>query len=82
MGKGYQPKAVTNSLIQASRNGIFVIRCSRTGQGMVNRELSIDERYGFIAGGSLSPHKARLLLSVALSKTRDKIEIQRIFDEY
>ena len=42
----------------------------------------MDDEHGIIAGGSLSPHKARILLAVALSKTENKVEIQRIFDEY
>jgi L-asparaginase len=82
MGKGYQPEAVTKALIKARQKGIFVVRCSRTGQGIVNREKSIDDQYGFIAGGSLSPQKARLLLAVALNKTENLKDLQRIFNEY
>ena len=82
LGKGYQPKAVTESLIQASKQGIFVVRCSRHGQGLVNKEPNFDDIHGFIAGGSLSPQKARILLSVAVSKTKDRMKIQQIFDEY
>lgn len=83
MGKGYQSKEMTEALIRASRKGIFVVRCSRTGQGIINRDPKIDDQHGFIAGGSLmSPQKARILLSVALNKTEDRKEIQRIFDEY
>jgi L-asparaginase/Glu-tRNA(Gln) amidotransferase subunit D len=46
------------------------------------REAEIDDKYGFIAGGSLSPQKAKILLSVALCHTADRNEIQRIFNEY
>jgi len=31
---------------------------------------------------NLTPQKARVLLRLALTKTRDPKEIQRIFDEY
>lgn len=82
MGKGYQSKEVTEALSKASRKGIFVVRCSRTGQGIVHREKSIDDKYGFIAGGSLTPQKARILLSVAMTMTESKAEVQRIFDQY
>ena len=82
MGTGYQSKEMTEALILASQKGIFVVRCSRTGQGIVNRDPKMDDQYDFIAGGSLSPQKARILLSVALNKTEDRKEIQRIFDEY
>ncbi|HSW68608.1 MAG TPA: asparaginase [Gammaproteobacteria bacterium] len=82
MGKGYQPKELADALIQASKKGIFVVRCSRTGQGILNRDSKIDDQFGFIAGGSLNPQKAVILLSVALSRTKDRNQIQRIFDEY
>ena len=82
MGKGYQPKEVADALIEASGKGIIVVRCSRTGQGIINREQKVDNEHGIIAGGSLSPQKARILLAVALSKTQNQMEIQRIFDQY
>lgn len=82
MGKGYQPKDVTEALNEASGKGVYVVRCSRTGQGFISREEKVDDEYGIIAGGSLSPQKARILLAVALSKTQNKMEIQRIFDQY
>ncbi len=37
---------------------------------------------GFISSGNLNPKKARLLLQLALTKTQDIKEIQRIFNEY
>ena len=82
MGKGYQPQDLTEGLIQASKKGILVVRCSRSGQGIINRDPKLDDEHGFIAGSSLSPQKATILLSVALTKTTDRSEIQRIFDEY
>lgn len=82
LGKGYQSKEVMESLNDASEKGIIVVRCSRTGQGIINREEKIDDGYGIIAGGSLNPQKASVLLGVALSKTQNKMEIQRIFEQY
>ncbi len=82
MGKGYQPNEVTEALNKASCKGVYVVRCSRTGQGFINTDEKIDDEYGIIAGGSLNPQKARILLAVALSKTRNKMEIQRIFNQY
>ena len=38
-----------------------------------------DER---IAGEDLAPVKARVLLMLALTRTRDPAEIQRMFSEY
>ena len=82
MGKGYQPEEVKNALIRASNKGTLVVRCSRTGQGTVNRDPKMDDNHGTIAAGSLSPQKARILLAVALTKTQNVVEIQRIFDQY
>lgn len=82
MGKGYQSSAVTNALSNASRQGVFVVRCSRSGHGFINRDNKIDDQNDFIAGGSLNPQKARILLSVAILNTKEKKEIQRIFDQY
>jgi len=38
------------------------------------------QRRGFVAGDNLQPWKARLLLSLALTKTNNADEIQRMFD--
>jgi L-asparaginase len=35
-----------------------------------------------IAADTLNPQKARILLMLALTKTRDPKELQRIFSEY
>ena len=37
---------------------------------------------GFICGGNLNPQKARILLQLALTCTKDTKKIQEIFDEY
>jgi len=40
------------------------------------------EEQGFIVSDNLMPPKARLLLMLALTVTRDRGEIQRMFYEY
>jgi len=40
------------------------------------------DKLGFIVSGSLNPQKARILLMLALTKTTDLKEIQRMFYEY
>ncbi|TAK72561.1 MAG: asparaginase [Gammaproteobacteria bacterium] len=82
MGAGYQSKIINESLAKAVAKGIVVVRCSRTGQGIINRDPGVDDKYGFIAGGMLSPQKARILLSVALTKTSEQSKIQEYFFEY
>jgi L-asparaginase len=62
-------------------NGMIMCLCSRVGSGRVVRSPGLAKR-GFIAGDNLQPWKARLLLSLALTKTGDADEIQRMFDTY
>jgi L-asparaginase len=37
---------------------------------------------GFVAAGNLQPWKARILLALALTRTTDPADIQRMFDAY
>jgi L-asparaginase len=62
-------------------NGVLMCLCSRVASGRVVRSPGLAKR-GFVAGDNLQPWKARLLLSLALNKTRDPDEIQRMFDTY
>ena len=70
------------ALARASQAGIIVVRSSRTGCGAV---LPAEQSYldaHFLQGDTLNPQKARILLQLALTKTNDPKEIQRMFDEY
>ena len=58
-----------------------IVRSNRTGSGRVVPLPGYDAR-GMIAGDTLNPQKARILLMLALTKTRDLDEIRRIFREY
>ncbi len=82
MGKGYQPDGVTKALIEASNKGLIIVRCSRTGCGIVRRDPKLDDKFGMVAGGYLNPQKAGIFLALVLTKTDDKFEIQGYFDEY
>jgi L-asparaginase len=61
--------------------GMIMCLCSRVASGRVVRSPGLARR-GFIAGDNLQPWKARLLLSLALTKTSNADEIQRMFDTY
>jgi len=59
------------------------VRCSRTGSGLVDRNVEVnDDKLGFIAGMELSAQKARILLMLGLTKTSDVKKLQQYFDEY
>lgn len=55
--------------------------CSRVASGRVVRSPGL-KRKGFIASDNLQPWKARILLSLGLSKTTDADDLQRMFDTY
>ena len=44
--------------------------------------LTPAEQRRFVAGEDLAPVKARVLLMLALTRTTDPVEIQRMFSEY
>lgn len=81
-GNGYQPPLITNCLKNAVERGIPVIRCSRSGLGYSNSDPDYDETNGFLVSSGLSPHKAAILLSIALYMTKDINELKKIFMDY
>ena len=58
--------------------GIPVVLSNRGGQG----RIPVDWNDPFIQGDSLVPHKARIMLMLGLTKTKDPRELQRMFNEY
>ncbi len=60
-----------------------VLMClsSRVASGRVVRSPGLARR-GFVAADNLQPWKARILLSLALAKTDNASDIQRMFDTY
>jgi L-asparaginase len=82
----------------ALRKGTIVVITTRTGSGRIapprrgsegrrgpaseSDGLTPEERGRQIAGEDLAPVKARLLLMLALTKTKDPAAIQRMFSEY
>jgi L-asparaginase len=60
---------------------VIMCLCSRVASGRVVRSPGLAKR-GFVAGDNLQPWKARVLLALALTKTGNADEIQRMFDAY
>ncbi len=71
--------AEINAIVAARR--AVVVQSSRVGEGRVLRENNWSET-GMVAADNLPPHKAAILLSLALTKTNDPDEIQKRFDTY
>ena len=81
-GNGSIHKDAEAALARASRSGIVVVRSTRVGSGEV---VPAEQSYidaGFLEGDSLNPQKCRILLQLALMKTRDRQKIQQMFCEY
>ena len=51
--------------------------------GRVGRNVELDDdKLGFVASLDLNPQKARVLLRLALLKTRSNADLQRLFEDY
>lgn len=68
-------------LEEAARQGTPIVQCSRAGSGRVARRKALVDA-GWIAGGSLSPHKARVLLMLSLTRSTDPETLQTFFEEF
>lgn len=63
------------------KEGVVIARSARVGEGRVVAEGNNHEE-GTVAADNLNPQKAAILLALAMTRTRDANELQRIFDEY
>jgi L-asparaginase len=83
VGDGNTTDAALAALERAAKKGVAVVRCSRTGSGLVDRNVEVnDDKLGFIAGMELSAQKARILLMLGLTKTSDVKKLQEYFNQY
>jgi L-asparaginase len=80
VGDGNMTRQAIDRLAQAAKDGVVVVRSTRLPSGVVLRNNEInDDKLGFVASGELPPAKARVLLQLALSQTKDLVEIQKMF---
>lgn len=82
MGNGSIHDSAETGLIDAQKQGVVIIRSSRVGNGTVINSVPKWDKEHFLKADTLNPQKARILLMLALTKTNDLAEIQRMFDEY
>ncbi|MBN8752771.1 MULTISPECIES: asparaginase [Variovorax] len=82
-GNGSVADRIVPNLQKARADGVIVIRSSRVPDGFVIRNAEQpDDKYDWVVAHDLRPQKARILAMVALTKTSDTKELQRIFWEY
>ena len=83
VGNGNFNKAYMDAVKRAVSAGITVCRASRTPSGRVVLEDEInDDELGTIVSDDLTPQKARVLLMLGLTKTKDRKQLQQYFFQY
>lgn len=84
VGNGNMTTAMQNALEKAVKNhGIAVVRSSRIMTGPTAQWDEVDDnKLHFSASWFNNPYRSRVLLMLALTKTKDYKEIQRMFSEY
>ena len=83
VGNGNFNKTYMDAVKKAVAAGVIVCRASRTPSDRVVLHDEInDEQLGTIVSDDLSPQKARVLLMLALLKTKDKKQLQDIFFKF
>jgi glutamin-(asparagin-)ase len=82
-GNGSVADYVVEKLKTLRTRGVHIIRSARVPDGLVLRNSEQpDDKYDWIVAHDLNPQKARILAAVALTKTSDSKELQRIFWQY
>jgi glutamin-(asparagin-)ase len=82
-GNGSVADRIVPALQEMRSQGVQIIRSSRVPDGFVLRNAEQpDDKYDWVVAHDLKPQKARILAAVALTKTQDSKELQRIFWQY
>ena len=81
LGSGGSPSTFMAGLQRAIASGVPVVLATQVGTGRVVRTRRFVEQ-GYIVADNLHPKKARILLMLALTRTTDPTELQRIMLEY
>lgn len=79
-GAGCYSTPWNNTIERLAGTGIPVVRSSRIGAGLITHDDFFQGN--LVQGSDLPPQKAAVLLRLALMRTTDTAEIQRIFDTY
>lgn len=83
VGDGNMNKASLEAAHRAAERGIVVVRSTRVVTGQVARNVEVnDDELGFVASDELNPQKARMLLMLALLRSRSTAEVQDLFYRY
>jgi L-asparaginase len=78
---GFTPPGEAEALKDAVDRGIVVVQSTRAGSGRTFRSTRLKAN-GLLIADNLNPQKARILLTLALTRSQDPDEIMRIFRTY
>jgi glutamin-(asparagin-)ase len=83
-GNGSVANRVVPVLVDLRQKGVQIIRSSHVNEGgfVIRNAEQPDDKYDWVVAHDLNPQKARILAAVALTRTSDSKELQRIFWEY
>ncbi len=82
-GGGTVPDYLKPVLTELCAAGVPIVRASRVGAGPVIRNANFDDdACGSVAADDQNPPRARLLAALALTRTQDVGEMQRVFSHY
>jgi glutamin-(asparagin-)ase len=82
-GNGSVPNYEVETLKALRAQGVHIIRSARVPDGFVLRNSEQpDDKYDWVVAHDLNPQKAKILAALALTKTNNTKELQRIFWEY
>lgn len=81
LGSGGAPRPFLDALSTVVASGVPVVVTSQAGSGRAMARKAAAER-GFLFADNLLPRKARILLMLALTRTREAAEIQRMLKTY
>jgi L-asparaginase type II len=75
--------AMDEAVKRVIAKGVPVVMTNRGGMGRVTETAArAGEKRPLLYGDNLTPQKARILLMLALTRTRDPAELQKIFETY
>jgi L-asparaginase type II len=75
--------AMAEAVRGVTQRGVVVVRAPRAATGIVMRNMEFDDSaHGTVAGDTLSPAKARVLLALSLAHGMQMEAVQAAFDRY
>ncbi|WP_375464517.1 asparaginase [uncultured Methylobacterium sp.] len=81
LAPGMTPPMEADALAEAAAAGLVVVQSTRAGSGVVPLTTRLKSR-GILSADNLTPQKARILLALALTVTREPEGVARIFATY